>query len=534
MIHIFRQMVGLALRAGRLPLILLILSFCFPLPAQNVIRASALPTTNSLQPSNTITATIFPYPHVNSTSGAGGTYQIAISNLASSLIKNQTWVQEGGNLYAAKIATAAYGLISVGPGTHTNGVTNLFFNGSWEFHGSVIDRMGQNTNGFGIFDDRYSGAVTNYIFGQVHLKFCPGTNANWDGACSWIGDTNAFAAIVVTNANTLVQWTASTRLGLYGLAPYPACIYVKNCQTNSVFRGFDEIYNLNPANTFVATNCPAFPNTPFDIDTGCQGFYWELGSCSFKCGRMHDMSVYALQAYGVTNTDVADLYVEADFLDGKCYAVGRSSRWKIWFLNVGEWRNISGNATAVQFYSAGSHYLRAQKISSKFGEVIRLENPTTGGDTNLVVWVNIDKVSGSNGWVRNTHGELRGRIGHLEENGPNSSFVPGIFTTNVSALTDLSGENMYANGGSVTHGGGRTMLRNFSIYSTNRDPVLVTGSGLRLSGVSIITGLNATNCIRSPNAQTVNSYGAVARSNLHANVTIATGTTNFTIAPSVD
>src|SRR5882672_2617684 len=142
-----------------------------PALAQNVIRGSGLPTTNSIRGSNTIAVTVFPYPHPNSTSGAGGTYQIALSNLASSLIVNQTWVQEGGSLYAAKLATPLYGTVSVGPGTYTNGVTNLFFNGSWEFHGSILDWMGQNTNGFGIFDDRYSGAVTNFIFGQVQLRY---------------------------------------------------------------------------------------------------------------------------------------------------------------------------------------------------------------------------------------------------------------------------------------------------------------------------------------------------------------------------
>lgn len=522
-------------------LLLLILQFCLAVQAQSVIRGSALPITNSVRGSNTIAVTVFPYPHPNSTSGAGGTYQIAISNLASALIQNQTWVQAGGNLYAAKLATPAFGSIMVGSGTYTsaNGITNLFKTDvNWELHNPTLDYMDvpTNTSGCGLFDDRFSGAVTSRISGAVWIRWCSGTNVFVSPIdCTQGYNTNALGPIVVTNANSLVRWDAPTKVEIAGVNSVSAySLYVKNCQTGTVFRTFTSSQLFTPAvQVPITTNCAADPNTQYLGDLYSSFMYWEKGSLDVAFDTVSHRQ-YGLESYSQTLTDPDQLRLQGNLMDGKIYAVGKSPTWKIWADILELARTDTLNPSAIEIYYTGKYYFRLQKISSSQFP-ISMSYPVSSTDSNLEVWVNIDKLSGSNGWLRVQHGALRGRIGHFEQNGPSAATTELIQTTNISALVSLSGEDMYGEKTIVRHGGGRTVLRGYNIYSTNRDPILVTAAGLRLNSTAIVTGTGATNCIRAATGQTVGAYGmVVARSNYHANITIATGTTNFTVAPSVD
>lgn len=515
-----------------------VLLLCCSAPAahaQGLVRGGAMPSTNAVQGSNTITVTVFPYPHPYSTSGAGGTFQIALSNLASSLIRDMTWVQAGANLYAAKVATAAGGLISVGPGTYTI-ATNLLKAGllTWEFHGSLLDVTGNVLDhGCGLFDDRFTGgAATNDITGSLTIRYCPGTNVHWDAVCTAIGNTNALGAIVVTNRQSLIGWSANTRIGVYGPQPYPSSIYIRNCASNSYFRTF-EFFDLAPTRIINASNCTVLPGTPIDIDVAGTPIYWELGTASIEFTRAPSTGPYFINAYGVDQTDSDSLFVRGNFADGKAYLVGRSRNWKLW-IDLLEWQNSSLNPNLFNPYGAGSHYVRAQVLAARSSPVIQSENPGGQVDTNLVTWFDVDKVKASNGFMRVTHGQVRGRIGHFEQNGPTDG-TAGIFVTNISAFVSLTGENIATERTAVHHGGGRTELRGYHIVTTNRDPVLVTGAGFRPMGITLVVGLGATNAIRAGSAQNVANYGILScKSNPHANVTFIVGASNVVVDPDVD
>jgi len=407
-------------------------------------------------------------------------------------------------------------------GSYNNGVTNLGFNGTLIFDGPKFTYVGNVLDhGCGILDDRFSGAITQSVIGGIEFNYCPGTNVHWDSICNPTGNTNALAAIVITNVKSLINWNVATKGTAWGAAPIPQVLYVKNCHSNTIFKTFT-IFNGSPGqtNSYTLTNCPADPGTEIIISAEGIPLYWELGTFHFEFDRIDNIGSLFLGAYGVDTTDRADLYIKGQQLNGKAYVVGRSINWKVW-LDVQEWK-YSGpnNVNTFNAYNTGSHYIHAQKMSgfspsAASGYVILLENPQTS-DTNLTVWVDIDKLSHSNGAVRVTHGQLRGRIGHIEQNGPNNG-TPTISITNISALISLSGENIYGANTILEHGGGITELRGYNIISTNRDPILVTGSGLTLSTGIQLTG--PTNGITAKSAQTVNGsyYGSLPHQNITLN-----------------
>lgn len=443
-------------------------------------------------------------------------------------VRNVTYASAEANLFAAKTASPAGATIMVGPGTYTI-ATNLFKNRvNWEFHDSILDVMGSVLDhGSGVFDDRFSGAVTSTISGTLTIKYCPGTNVHWDEVCSPVGNSNALGAVVLTNALSELKWLAQTRIGAYGPAPFPSCIYVENCRSNTVFNRVTEFFNSHPwgaySNAYTLTTCPADPGSEYIIPTGASPLYWELGTFHLYFDRMPAIGGnLAIGAYGVDENDSAEMFLHGQLIDGKVYAIGRSKNWKIW-LDVAEIKHTdTGLDNTLNFYRAGSHYVRAQKVSSVRGPVIQLELGGAVGtvDTNLVLWVDIDKVSGSNGWASITHGHLLGRVGHFEQNGAYTPLTPAILVTNISARVSLSGEYMAYPSTLLTHGGGLTELHSYLMQGTNNDPVLVTGSGLTLNGVRLKTS-SGTNSIRAASGQIVTA-SAVAAPGLfpHTNVTV--------------
>jgi len=444
-------------------------------------------------------------------------------------------IQPGENLYQAvrDIPRGSISDFKVMAGIYTNGVTNLFMNGRWHFNGATLRLIDipTNTSGAGIFDDRFSGAVTCAITGTLEIQYTPGTNVWVDPADLVNGyNTNALAAIVVTNRKSYILMDASIKAGIYGIAPKPKVLYVDDCATNSSFGRFDNVYFWKPDSAFLS-------NGVFNVmlrtnHLGVADLYAEIGSSFLRWneGTMHCragnvyVTDYALDCYN-SKTNATALFFTADVVSGKAYIVGRTNTWKVW-ATVKEWQNPNTfNGNAFNFFGAGSHYIQAMKMSAAVSETIRLESPNTAGDSNLVVWVNIDKVSGSNGWVNVLHGSLRGRIGHFEWNGPSASTVVGLNCTNVSAFVSLSGENMPADYTAVVHGGGRMELFNYLIWSTNRSPVFLAADGLKLVSTVLRPSSSASNSIIAQSAQNVRLYGnVIGRVAAHANVTATVGT----------
>lgn len=441
---------------------------------------------------------------------------------------------------AAKAAAQEGDLIIVNPGTYTGaGVSNLFKPGklTWQFNDAVLDYIDLCTNvttGSGIFDDRFAGgAVSNTILGSIKIRYCSGTNVVFDGACTpYTIATNALGPIVLTNAQTEVLWFASTDIRHWGMTPQPFALYVKNCRPGTIFRSFDYVTNGAPFSTLTFSNCPLDPGDPIQADVGCNFVYWELGSFQLWFGRASGFSSYAFDFYGVTNTDIANVHMHGNFLDGKLYAVGYSSQWKVW-LDILEWQNSTASGSLINCYNSGSHYFHIQKASTALGPILDFTLNGVTSDTNLYAWVDIEKASSSNSWANIKHGIVAGRIGHFQQNGPNNG-TDLINVSNISAGLILSGETMEGVNTLVVHGGGRTELHGYRIISTNRDPIKLHGAGLSLDVPSIET-INGTNSIRSIGAQTVNVWGAYAGPAPDANTTLgATNRIGLLVASEAD
>ena len=154
---------------------------------------------------------------------------------------NASYVNEGANLYEAKLAAVAAGIstIVVGPGTYTNGMTNLLFNGNWHFMGSVLRYVDTptNTSGCGLFDDRWTGAVTSTITGSLEIEYNSGTNVSVDEICGFGYNTNAQGPIVITNGS-LITWSAPTMVKMVGHSSAPYVLALRNVGNGSFFGTF--------------------------------------------------------------------------------------------------------------------------------------------------------------------------------------------------------------------------------------------------------------------------------------------------------
>lgn len=510
---------------------LALLALVFTAPAQN-----ATPIYNLQRGTNTLASTNW-IPVVTRPNQTNGTQRYSLSDLSSflgtsggGLSSGVAYVNVGDNLYAAKLAAIAAGksTIVVGPGTYTNGVTNLFWNGTWFFQGPTLRYIGNVLDhGSGIFDDRFSGAVTCNVQGWLSMEYCPGTNVHWDEVCNATGHTNAHGAVTVTNARTFINWDANVTTGVSGPAPIPYALYIANCQTNSTFSGFDLTYDLFPSGSITVTNCPADPGTPYVIQTGYNFALWYLGTMHLHFGSVLGTYQYGLISYGVDTTDKTDLYMTGDYMEGIHYSVGFSSNYRVW-LDVLEIKSGRSGSPPLTYFNSGRYYVRSQKISAPVTVIGTLHTGASAStDTNLFVWLEVEKMSAPRGWIENKHGEITGRVGHFEQSTNLANFV-GILNTNLSASINLSGEQMNASSNSlVVAGGGFTRLSGYRITSTNGDPVMASGGALELHNIHIQSG--GTNSIRALAPQNVNvGQGLSANLPPHRFVYLNRTTTNWT------
>lgn len=425
---------------------------------------------------------------------------------------------------AAVTNALAGDLIVVREGVYTNGVTNLFKGGvDWHFQNCELQWTDPTTNGHGhgCFDDRGSGAVTSAITGSLTIRYSTGTNGYFGPGCeTYFGNyLNNFGPIVLTNAQTLVRWSAATTIYVYGPTASPFALYVLNCNSNTFFN-IDHMYNGSPfaGDSFTVTNCPASPGDPFSIPTSWSAIYWELGTLHVKFKHIGRGGIYSVLGYlNETNQAIADLYLTGDLCESKIYFAGQGDNltWKSW-VTIGQLFTYSSSAYDV--FGSGTHYITAQKIGSDNGAAISMAG--NGGYSNQVVHITAQKVSSNLRWLESNAGVIRGQIDEFEDTGTNMS--SGI-QCRLGATIELQGVQATASRRAVLHEGGNMMLGDYRIVCTNTDPILVSGSGFIAKDLTLVTG--ATNCIRSDSAQTVKLYGHnTANTNEHPNVTISTGT----------
>lgn len=382
---------------------------------------------------------------------------------------NAVYVSAGGNLTAAKNAAVAGGTIFVGPGTYYN-CSNLLKSGvNWIGNNSWLTFTNRSNDlGWGIFDDRFSGATTSSItgFNYIYAPSLPYTNASFSPCCV---NNAALAAIVVSNRLTSLT-VKGGKLIYYAANPHNQGVGGVWMSEGSNYLAFDAILD-----GFYGTNYSLGIDdldTEITVSSIGTGVYWEDGFLSSKVSVLSG-ELYSIYAHGITN---GDMYHVSDLIHGTVYMNTESNKpnYKLW-VTAGEIRNsASASKSAITMLGGGKLYVTAQKLSSS--GTIRYTINIGGVDG--YAWINAMKITGAGGWVRSS----------------------GFTTTDITC-------QQYEDAGGTTTGfhadenaklnvyGGRAMMTNALIASTQ------SNAWMRLTGVDFnntnATGTNAAIAVKN-------------------------------------
>lgn len=415
---------------------------------------------------------------------------------------------------AAKTAASAGDSIVVYPGVYDE--HNLLKAGV-NYYGigqPVISNSLANADStaYGIFDDRPVGATTNVING-FDLWWSSGTNftVNTNTCAYTIGAVNALGAFVITNAAS----TITARFGQVQVSGWNSvqfAFYFAN-STNTYIE-FDRVSDPLRAITLTTNNGVCGPLTATSLSGG---IYWELGDAYFKGRTIDDLSLYAVDAYGGTNTQTANLWLDCENIYSKVYAVGFGSpNWRTWVRTMEAKIKASPGNIPFEYHGSGKHYVSAQKIESlgsTYPAFLILSNNAVGG---LNLWVQAEKISGAGGWIDAAAGTNLFQVQQLEQT-TGSTGNAGIINRAGSTL------KVSAQLASVTNGSLTSALGGTSVIALNED-----GSWL--------TNLNATQLLSGtiPDARFPATLPALSGANLTSlNASaLASGTVPVGLLPS--
>lgn len=227
---------------------------------------------------------------------------------------------------AARAAATNGDTIFVLPGTHPN-ATNLLKNGvNWHrFPGARFEGVDvHGSPGYGIWDDRFTGAVTSNITGgEDYMRAASNDTSN----------LSLWGTVVVTNPATELTIDSRRIEGTFMELNVAAIVNVRNCRR--VIIRADEIIDPWPRNTYY------FDDGGFtQLAASTTGIYWEHGELHTHVPRIWT-SGYAL--YGNDNpaaTSLQNWWHRGDVLDNELgagavgtprtaiYMVGQSAFWK--------------------------------------------------------------------------------------------------------------------------------------------------------------------------------------------------------------
>lgn len=413
------------------------------------------------------------------------------------------------------LAVAVAGdMVNVAPGTYncgTNGVlrrnVNYYFSpGSY----LLWSNMTMTADVYCLFDDRQTGATTNYISGGGTF-FATAYNSQTDDA-----NFNLRGLLVVTNTRSEVWFqgakamvSAPTTLGAQGY--------------------FAALHTLNG---IVHWDVPQVID-PF-VDDGTHasygmGFYWWEGQQHVRVDRVLMQNYYCFWGHDpnpgtakgnfwcdgnlVVSTNGVAIYTESSA------AVG-SPEYKSWF-NIKE---VKGGLIGYSVVGLNRVYVSGQKVSGAI--------PIDSGGFS---WMNIEKVSGTNGLMNLRGGENFISVQQWDDLSPNgvsgaakvvlyagiNKVMGGHYranNTNALWFCEVRGGTNYADGLvlDLTNAGG-TNGWGFYAASTNEN-------GLTLKDCSIKTSNATSNSVFATNLQTVILEGTLtANTNWNPNVSILGG-----------
>lgn len=354
-------------------------------------------------------------------------------------------------------------------------------------------------NGWGILDDRATGATTNVVSGWgtfIHV--------------SDRGPTpEAKGAVYLQHSNSYLSFHGKRIEDVgFNAGNGQAGIWVSNCYYSSFV--LDEISDSRRG----------FDWDPDPIDekyNGSQGIYWENGEMHVKCNRI-EMPGYAIYANQVNYMHPTQQFlgVEANIISSlnhagnegvaAIYCIGRTNLWKVWIRAL----EIRGRAS---LYDRGKYYIEAQKIGSRTVGAL-LEVNATVPNADCEAWVKTQKLTSKGTWATLDH-----------------AFAGKVWLTSQE----------YEDGGGMTEG--------FINRSTNGAVLNIVGGGIATATnvIGILHGFNATNTVSAPGTTEIqglkmkvvgtatNKWPVEVRTNgliLHNCVLVAgaSGTTNSIVA----
>ncbi len=298
------------------------------------------------------------------------------------------WVSGGGSniLTKAKSQSRAGMTIVVGPGTYMD--HNLWKPGvNWFFYPGATVVWTNQTDAVGIFDDRTTGAGTNWILGGSFIyESDAGADIQFNGP------------FVIANPDTIADIDVErAEFQCYDVRTYGAGVFtVVDCRRTSI-------------------RCTYITDDGNGIsDSYASLLYWENGDTHITFDRAEMDNGYCLWFKEPVGTPASDVYVNGQFMSTVTGAgnpifiqfTGINPNWKAW-VDVAEMNSPSGGGYGISLDGTGGKlYVRTQKI----GNVNTAINIAGG-----TLWLDADKVSSGDGWFNATGGESYLNVRHWED-----------------------------------------------------------------------------------------------------------------------
>lgn len=424
---------------------------------------------------------------------------------------------------AAKNAAVSGDTIVVMPGTYTE--NNLLKTGI-NYHflpGAIVTYTDPGTgDGYGLFDDRASGAVTCKISGEGQFHYGV-VIQNWAAAeeePSAIPPNvaNIRGLFVVTEANSDIKFsfrkaTISTPISAH-------VILAENGTVNVQFSDIEDL--LFGVQTLLGT----FEEAPVYAESGANGVTWGIGECHVTGQRIKvsEYCVWPTCPAGFAST--ANLWVNVQLLHNRglassaVYYSGLSDTpitWKSWIV-ANEIRSDASVFAGVSGNAGGRHYLSAQKISGPIALAFT-STATAPGE----YWINAQKITGNTAGAYLTY---TGNTATVHIDAMHIEATTGSAITNAGGTLNLRAGNInQANGVGVTHSVGTTRITGTRINTTATDsasnyPILVSGAGVVINDCVLLAPALA-DCIGAATAQTVTNTGSYANKAKDGDVTVA-------------
>lgn len=436
-------------------------------------------------------------------------------------------------LTAAKEAAQSGDTIIVYPGTYSE--NNLLKNGiTWLFMpGAIVSYTDPGSGpGYGIFDDRATGAVTCRVHGHGQFiwrgldvnaaQIVPGT----EGGQLTNANPNTTSCVYIANAGTSFYLEAVKIGGVSyaGNGNGGAAIWISDCAlciTNTT-----EIINPDQG-VVVFREDPANPGIPIQLYNTSIGIYWEKGLTynTFDYIKVSSYCLYGSQSNAAT---ASDWYVKGKLIESEGVAyynngpVTNTPNWRTWV----EVEEIKSAPIGCSFLGGGKHYLKAMKIGV-VGDVNSVWNLGAG---DCEAWLDVQKISakvitGMFGSISNDYtGTCIANIMHFEQLAGSTGPI-----INVNSGTFLfTGQLMKTNGSvpAINLGAaGNVVVANYKIVTNTTNnaanrSALVASNGLTLKNVTCVTPALALESVHAATAKNVAIHGhCMSNKAKHANVT---------------